>query len=109
MTASTPTGIVMAQAAPHPPSFLQTPLPALLLIFAVFYFLLVRPQQKRAKEHKELVEGLKKNDRVITSGGIYGRVIEVAEQSVVLEVAPNVNMRVERMQVGALQKDKKEG
>jgi len=108
-SSTTAVQVVPAQAAPRAPSFLETPLAPLLLVFAVFYFLLVRPQQKRAKEHKALVDGLKKNDKVITSSGIFGRILEVSEQSVLLEVAPNVSLRIERSQIGTLQKDKKEG
>ena len=110
MSSSTATTqVVLAQAAPRPPHFLESPLAPLLLVFAVFYFLLVRPQQKRAKEHKALVDGLKRNDKVVTSSGIFGRILEVAEQSVVLEIAPNVSIRLERSQIGGLQKEKKEG
>ena len=98
--------LVLAQAAPQAPSFLQTPLPVMILVFLVFYVILIRPQQKRAKEHKEMVAGLKKNDRVVTSGGLYGRVIEVNTDAVTLEIAPNVHVRHERSQVGAMQKDK---
>jgi len=109
MSSSTATAqVVLAQAAPRP-HFLESPLAPLLLVFVVFYFLLVRPQQKRAKEHKALVDGLKRNDKVITSSGIFGRILEVAEQSVVLEIAPNVSIRLERSQIGGLQKEKKEG
>ncbi len=105
-----PLELALAQPSGQP-GFFQTPLPALILVFAVFYLLLIRPQQKRAKEHKAMVAGLKKNDRVITSGGLYGRITEVGEATVTLEIAPNVQVRYERSQIGVLQKDKekKEG
>lgn len=96
---------IMAQAGP-PAGGLQGLLP-LLLILAVFYFLLVRPQQQRAKEHQKLVDGLKKNDRVVTNGGLHGRVIEVRDDEVVLEIAPNVQVRYDRAQIGALADAKK--
>lgn len=58
----------------------------LLAMIAVFYFLLIRPQQKRAKQHREMVAALKRGDEVITNGGIYGRVIETDEETVVLDL-----------------------
>jgi preprotein translocase subunit YajC len=59
----------------------------MVLIFAVFYFLLIRPQVKRQKEHKALVEGLSKGDEVMTAGGLIGRITELTEQYVTLQVA----------------------
>ncbi len=99
--------LVLAQAGPPQGGGLQAFVP-LILILLVFYFLLVRPQQKRAKEQKDLVENLKKNDRVVTMGGLHGRVVELSEHVVTLEVAPNVNVRWDRSQIGRLQKSKKE-
>ena len=66
----------------------------LILIFVVFYFLLIRPQQKRAKEHKEMVEGLKRGDEVITQGGLIGKVSKVADEEVTVELADGVKVRV---------------
>lgn len=97
--------LVVAQAAP-PGGGLQGLLP-LLLILAVFYFLLVRPQQQRAKEHQRLVDALKRNDRVVTTGGLHGRVIEVRDDEVTLEIANNVQVRYDRSQIGALEDSKK--
>ena len=71
----------------------------LVLVFVIFYFLLIRPQQKKAKDHQEMVKKLKKNDEVMTSGGIYGKVIALADTVVTLEVAPNVRIRVHRPQI----------
>ncbi|MFQ5352773.1 MAG: preprotein translocase subunit YajC [Candidatus Binatia bacterium] len=96
----------LAQAAPQ--GGIQAFLP-LFLILGVFYFLLVRPQQKRAKEHRNLIEGLKRNDAVVTSGGLYGRIVELSEKVVTLEIAPNVKVRYQRDQIGELQKNGKEG
>jgi preprotein translocase subunit YajC len=72
------------------------------LIFVVFYFLLIRPQQKRTKQHQEMLGKLKKNDEVMTSGGIYGKVISLADNVVTLEVAPNVRIRVSRPQISTV-------
>lgn len=85
-------------AAPGP---LVSMLPLVMIGF-VFYFLLLRPQQQKAKEHKLLLENLKKNDEVITAGGMYGKVITLAEQIVTLEIAPNVRVRVSREQISTV-------
>ena len=91
-----------AQAAPgtHAPTLVQF-LP-LLLIFVVFYFLLIRPQQQKAKEHRTMLANLKRNDEVITSGGLYGKVINLNDKIVTLEIAPNVRVRVDRPQIASL-------
>ncbi len=67
-----------------------------LLIFVVFYFLLIRPQQQARKRHLEMVAALKKGDVVVTSGGLIGKVRSVAEDEVRVELAPNVDVRVRR-------------
>jgi preprotein translocase subunit YajC len=74
----------------------------LVLIFVVFYFLLIRPQTKRAKEHREMVAKLSAGDEVVTNGGILGRISEIDESFVTLEVAPKVTIRVQRHQVTQL-------
>jgi preprotein translocase subunit YajC len=92
--------------APSGPSTLVSLAP-LILVFVIFYFLLIRPQQKKAKEHRELLEKLKKNDEVMTSGGIYGKVIALSDTVITLEVAPNVRIRVNRPQISAVVKGEK--
>ena len=72
------------------------------LIFVIMYFMVIRPQQKKGKEHQEMLNKLKKNDEVMTSGGIYGKVIDLKETVVTLEVAPNVRIRVHRPQISAV-------
>jgi preprotein translocase subunit YajC len=99
MVGPQPAALVLAQAGPPPG--LGSALP-LVLIVVVFYFLLVRPQQQRAREHKKLVEGLKKNDQIVTAGGLYGRVVDVADETVTLEIAPNVIIRHERGRVESI-------
>jgi preprotein translocase subunit YajC len=74
----------------------------LVLIFVVFYFLLIRPQTKRAKEHREMVGKLAVGDEVVTNGGILGRIGEVSEHFVTLEVASNVAIRVQKVQIAQL-------
>ncbi len=91
-----------AQAAPGSTAgTLGTILP-LVLIFVVFYFLLIRPQTKRAKEHREMVGKLSAGDEVVTNGGILGRITEVTDNFVTLEVAANVAIRVQKFQVTQL-------
>ena len=65
----------------------------LILIFVVFYFLLIRPQQKRAKEHQAKIEAVGKNDEVVTGGGLMGKVTKVADDHVEVELAPNVRVK----------------
>ena len=66
----------------------------LILIFVIFYFLLIRPQQKRAQEHRSLVDAVKKGDTVVTGGGIVGKVTRVEDGEVEIEIAANVRVRV---------------
>jgi len=74
----------------------------LVLIFVVFYFLLIRPQTKRAKEHKEMVGKLQSGDEIVTNGGLLGRITEVGDNFVSLEVASGVVIKVQRLQVAQL-------
>ncbi len=71
----------------------------LIVIFLIFYFLLIRPQQKKQKQHQEFLKALKKGDEVITSGGIIGRITAISDNIVSLEVAPNVVIRVAKSQI----------
>lgn len=73
-----------------------------ILIFAIMYFMVIRPQQKKSKDHQEMLNKLKKNDEVMTSGGIYGKVVDLKENVVTLEVAQNVRIRVNRAQIAAV-------
>jgi preprotein translocase subunit YajC len=68
-------------------------------MFAVFYFLMIRPQMKRAKEHKAMVDALQKGDEVVTAGGVLGRISKVNEGYVSVEIAPNVEVQVQRAAV----------
>ena len=89
-----------AQAAGGSESLLS--LAPLVLIFFVFYFLLIRPQSKRQKEHKEMVENLSTGDEVTTAGGILGKVMEVKDNFVKIQVADNVVVTVQKHTVGAV-------
>ncbi len=74
----------------------------LILMFVIFYFLLIRPQQKKAKEHRNMIDNLKKGDRVITSGGIHGTITSLSDTSVSLEIAEKVKIKLARGNIGAL-------
>ena len=71
----------------------------LILMFVIFYFLLIRPQQKKAKEHLEMVSALKKGDKVVTSCGIHGVVTKVEDNDVQLEIAENVRIKIIRANI----------
>ena len=73
----------------------------LILMFVIFYFLLIRPQQKKTKEHREMISNLKKGDRVITSGGIYGRITGMDENTLTIEIADKVRVKLARGNIGA--------
>lgn len=68
----------------------------LIILFVVFYFLLIRPQQKRAKEHKQMMSEIQKGDTIVTNGGIHGRVVSVNEDTVSVEVADNVRIKISK-------------
>jgi len=78
----------------------------LILMFAIFYFLLIRPQQKKAKQHKTLLSSLRKGDRIVTSGGLHRLITGVADDVVTMEIAPKIRVKVSRGSVaGILKRD----
>lgn len=74
----------------------------LIVVFVVFYFLLIRPQQKRQKEHREMVARLSVGDEVVTAGGVLGRITAVSENVLKLEISPGVEILVQRPTIGAV-------
>jgi len=80
----------------------MTSLIFMIVIFAVFYFLLIRPQAKRAKEHKQLVSALNKGDEVITSGGVYGKLSNVSEDYVEVDIADNTTIKLQRQAISTV-------
>jgi len=74
----------------------------LILMFVIFYFLLIRPQQKKNKEHRQMIDNLKKGDRIITSGGIHGRITGITDATLTVEIADKVRVKVNRSNVSAL-------
>uniref|UniRef100_A0A831UBQ8 Sec translocon accessory complex subunit YajC n=1 Tax=Geobacter metallireducens TaxID=28232 RepID=A0A831UBQ8_GEOME len=77
----------------------------LVFMFAIFYFLLIRPQQKKAKDHRALLDALKKGDQVITAGGIHGKVSAIDGDVVLLEVATGVVIKISKGYIATLKKD----
>ena len=79
----------MPQAAPNP-------IVPLALILIIFYFLLIRPQKQKEKEHQEMLKNLNKNDEVVTTGGIYGTIVNVKDKTVILRVDEDTKIEVEK-------------
>ena len=74
----------------------------IILMFVLLYFLMIRPQMKRAKEQKAMVDALQKGDEVVAAGGVVGKIVEINEHYATLEVAPNTEIKVQRASVGLL-------
>ena len=74
----------------------------IILMFVIFYFLLIRPQQKRQKEQKNMISSLKKGDRIITSGGLHGRITGIDDTTLTLEIADKVRVKVGRSSVAGM-------
>ena len=94
------TASAQATGAPQGPGLGGFILP--LIFIAALYFLLIRPQAKRAKEHAAMVEALNKGDEVVTAGGMLGRITELGDQFVTLKVAANTEIKIQRHNIGAV-------
>jgi preprotein translocase subunit YajC len=90
-----------AQDAVSQPGGLMSFLP-LIIIFVIFYFLLIRPQMKRAKEHKNLVANLGTGDEVVTNGGLLGKITKVDESFVTVELTENVRVRIQKHAIASV-------
>ncbi len=91
-----------AQAAPSQTGSSMGFILMMGLFFVIFYFMLIRPQSKRAKEHRAMLAALAAGDEVVTSGGILGRIVEIGDTFVTLEVADGVQLKVQKAQVTTL-------
>ncbi|MCK9430121.1 MAG: preprotein translocase subunit YajC [Candidatus Omnitrophica bacterium] len=78
----------------------------LVLIFAIFYFLLIRPQKQKEKEHQKMLAGVNKNDEIVTLGGIHGTVVNVKEKTITLRIDENVKMEIEKSSVAYIKNPK---
>ena len=85
-----------AQGSPFPSLIM------LVVLFALFYFLLIRPQQKRQKEHRQMTEKLAKGDEIVTQGGVLGRISKISDAFITLEIAEGTEIRVQRAAVATL-------
>jgi preprotein translocase subunit YajC len=94
---------LLAQAAPEQPPVLFQFMP-LIIIAVLFYFLLIRPQQKKQKEHQKLVSAIKTGDSVVTSSGIHGIVANVKDTTILLKVADNVKIEMDKAAVVSVTK-----
>ena len=94
------TGIAYAQgAAPAGAAGGIASFVPLILIFGVFYFLLIRPQQKKAKQHQQFLTDLKKGDKVLTGGGIHGRITGLTDSTATMEIAEGIRIKVNRSSI----------
>ena len=74
----------------------------LFVFIGIFYFLLIRPQMKRQKEHKNLIQALSKGDEIVTSGGVLGKIVNVGDAFVTVEISNNIQIKVQKHAVGAV-------
>ena len=100
--AAAPGGEGGAQGSGGIGSLLAGPLPMLIIMFAIFYFLLIRPQQKKAKLHKEMLSSLKVGDAVLTGGGMYGKITEINQDVLTVELAEGLQVKVNRGYVSGM-------
>jgi preprotein translocase subunit YajC len=78
----------------------------LVLIFVIFYFLLIRPQKQKEKEHQKMIAGINKNDEIVTLGGIHGTVVNVKEKTLILRIDENVKMEIDKNSVAYIKNPK---
>lgn len=95
-------GVLPGGAGDAGPGSFAAPFLTFGLLIAIFYFLLIRPQQKQRKEHTKMLEELKKGDEVLTQGGLYGSIYKIKDETVSLEVAEGVRLRVSRSAISGL-------
>ncbi len=95
-------GTAWAQSAPAPQGNQYGFLIMMGLFFVIFYFMLIRPQSKRAKEHRAMLAALASGDEVVTGGGLLGKVMDVQDTFVTLEISKGVQIKVQKMQITAL-------
>jgi len=87
---------------------LGSPIFMMVIIFAIFYFVLLRPQKKQQDNHKKMLSEIKKNDQVVTNGGIHGTVVNVKDNTVVLKIDDNVKIELQKGSISILKKSRQE-
>jgi preprotein translocase subunit YajC len=95
----TPVAVAFAQDATGGGQSTIFSIAPLVILFVIFYFFLIRPQQKRAKEHKEMLSKVTQGDNIITTGGIHGRVTQVGDETLTVEIAEKIRVKVSRSAV----------
>jgi len=98
--------LFLAQASQRPPTLVS--LMPIILIFGVFYFLIIRPQRQKQADHQKMVQAVKKNDEIVTIGGIHGTIVNVKDAAVVLRIADNVKIEIQKSAIAGLKKSKPE-
>ena len=99
---------LLAQQGQAPTSWLASPLVMLIVVMAIFYVLLILPQQRRQKQVRHMLAALKAGDKVVTNGGIYGTIVGVEGDAVLLRIAEQVKIKVSRSAIAGLQQEPKE-
>ena len=95
----------MTEAAPSP--ILQF-LP-LVFLFVIFYFLMIRPNQKRQKEHSDLLKNLEKNDEIVTAGGVHATVVSIGDKTAMIRIAENVRVEIDKVSIATVTKKSSKG
>lgn len=99
MFSITPVAVAYAADAPAGGQSTMFQIAPLIILFVIFYFFLIRPQQKRAKEHKEMLSKVTVGDNIVTTGGLHGRVTQVGDETLTVEVADKVRVKISRSAV----------
>lgn len=91
------------------PAWYQGPLPLMVIIFVIFYFLLIAPARKREKQRQAMLEAVKKGDKIITTGGLFGEVAAVESHTVLIKIGDGVKVRLAKANIAGLQGDPEQG
>lgn len=78
------------------------------LIFVIFYFMILRPQQKRQKERQKMIDSMKKGDRIVTSGGLHGKIVNVDDKTVLVDAGDNIKLKFERSAIASITREASE-
>jgi preprotein translocase subunit YajC len=97
--------LFQSPTGPGPEGSMLSTVIMLALVFGIFYFLMVRPQQKKAKERQKMLDAVKKGDKVITAGGIHGTIAGIDDKNLLVQVADNVKLKIERTAITTVLKE----
>jgi preprotein translocase subunit YajC len=99
----------LAVAATAAPAWYQGPLPLMVIIFVIFYFLLIAPARKREKQRQAMLDAIERGDKIITTGGLYGEVAAVEPQTVLIKIGDGVKVRLAKSHIAGLQGEPEQG